>query len=159
MISNIWSAERNLELVSKIAKKYKFSSRLKGSILAWDQARREIAQISSQGSAKTGDQLRPKLRRTFRRPDDLERGPTHGQADRPATSQGAVPFREPFDPEDLKMYGLLQKTYNYTTIDHGTDCELKLAPISECQANSMYSRLYRSQLAARATNFRRLGRA
>lgn len=22
------------------------------------------------------------------------------------------------------MYGLLQKTYNYTTIDHGKDCEL-----------------------------------
>ncbi|ROW11241.1 hypothetical protein VMCG_01402 [Cytospora schulzeri] len=116
---NIWSAAHNQDVVKAIAKRYKFSSRLAGSMLAWDKARREIA--STRNSAKTEEHLRPKLRRTFHRTQDLERGPTNAPADRPTTSQGVDPFAEPFDPEDLKMYGLLQKTYNYTTVDHGRD--------------------------------------
>ncbi|KAK7737421.1 hypothetical protein SLS53_006494 [Cytospora paraplurivora] len=119
---NIWSAAQNGKIISKIADQYKFSTRLKGSILAWDKARREIAHYSSQKTAKTEGHPRLKLRRTFHR-GDLEQGPSSsGRADRPATSQGPDPFSDPFDSEDLKMYGLLQKTYNYTTIDQGTDC-------------------------------------
>lgn len=107
----------------RIAERYKFSSRLQGSILAWDKARKEIAQSSTRNTSKTEEHLRPKLRRTFHRTQDLEKGPANGQVDRPNTAQGSEPFKEPFDPEDLKMYGLLQKTYNYTTIDHGSECE------------------------------------
>ncbi|KUI66233.1 hypothetical protein VM1G_02043 [Cytospora mali] len=117
---NIWSAAQNRDIVSRIAKRYKFSSRLGGSILAWDKARKEIAQHASRKNAKPEDHLKPRLRRTFHRTQDLEKGPPNGQAERPTTSQGVDPFSEPFNPEDLKMYGLLQKTYNYTTIDHGS---------------------------------------
>ncbi|ROW18067.1 hypothetical protein VPNG_00310 [Cytospora leucostoma] len=118
---NIWSAAQNGKMISKIADQYKFSTRLKGSILAWDKARREIAQYSSQKTAKTEGHSRLNLRRTFHR-GDLEQGASSsGRADRPATSQGPDPFGHPFDSEDLKMYGLLQKTYNYTTIDQGSD--------------------------------------
>ncbi|KUI57243.1 hypothetical protein VP1G_04493 [Cytospora mali] len=122
---NIWSAAQNRDIVSRIAKRYKFSSRLGGSILAWDKARKEIAQHASRKNVKAEDHLKPKLRRTFHRTQDLEKGPANGQAERPTTSQGVDPFSEPFDPEDLKMYGLLQKTYNYTTIDHGSGCEFR----------------------------------
>lgn len=116
---NVWSAAHNQDVVKAIANRYKFSSRLAGSILAWDKARREIA--ATRNNAKTEEHLRPRLRRTFHKTQDLEKGPTNEQAERPITSQGVDPFAEPFDPEDLKMYGLLQKTYNYTTIDHGKD--------------------------------------
>lgn len=148
VISNIWSAAHNQDVVKAVAKRYKFSSRLAGSILAWDKARREIAMSSTRGAAKPEDHLRPKLRRTFHRTQDLEKGPTNGQSERPITSQGVDPFAEPFDPEDLKMYGLLQKTYNYTTIDHGKDCELVMTLLCTSQANVVYSHLYRGELAA-----------
>lgn len=158
-ISNIWSAAQNRNTISKIADQYKFSSRLKGSLLAWDKARRDIAHCSSRKTAKTESHLKLKLRRTFHR-GDLEQGPSSsGRADRPATSQGPDTFSDAFDPEDLNMYGLLQKTYNYTTIDQGTDCELVTTLLSKSQANTYHSPLHWSQLAAPTTIFRRPRRA
>lgn len=135
--SNIWSPLKNVRIVKAIANKYKFSTRLQGTIIGWDEARRQVAEKLSkeptQKSPKSADldNLKPKRRRTgFAKQPDGEKGiPDDGDA----ISSAAIARDLGLDKlhqEDLHMYKLLQEQYNYTTIDHGPNCKSS-KPVSE----------------------------
>lgn len=130
--SNIWGPLANVSIVKAIAAKYKFSTRLQGTIIGWDEARRQVAQKLPKKSKQKvsrpenlGDPiLGPRKRRTFHhRSNDPEKGsPDEGEATKEveiARSLGLDKLHE----EDLHMYKLLQEQYNYTTIDHGSNCK------------------------------------
>lgn len=126
--SNIWSPGRNKEVVKTIASKYKFSTRLQETILGWDSARAMVKQSLQNQSNRIRSTLHPKplggdtpslrSRRAFRRSSDPERG----IADLGGTGRAAPTHSREFHQEDIEMYRLLQEQYNYTTIDHGTNC-------------------------------------
>lgn len=64
---------------------------------------------------------------------DPEQGHVNGHADEKDEKaekpvETVDPKRKEFCAEDLAMFKLLQRTYNYTTIDHGTDCEFLSIP-------------------------------
>lgn len=132
--SNIWGPLTNVDIVKAIAAKYKFSTRLQGTIVGWDEARRQVAQKLPKKSkqkvsrpANLEDPIPgPRKRRTLHhRSNDPEKGsPDDGEATQQveiARSLGLDKLHE----EDLHMYKLLQEQYNYTTIDHGSNCKSK----------------------------------
>lgn len=132
--SNIWGPLANVGIVNAIAAKYNFSTRLQGTIIGWDEARRQVAKKlpkkpKSRASrpANPGDPMPgPRRRRTFHhRKDDLENGSSD---DGEPTVQIEIARSLGLDKlheEDLQMYKLLQEQYNYTTIDHGSNCKSK----------------------------------
>lgn len=68
---------------------------------------------------------RPKSRRTLHKSPDPEIGAfDDGEASRRAAVAKDLGL-DKLHQEDLHMYRLLQEQYNYTTIDHGSNCELK----------------------------------
>lgn len=132
---NIWSPTENRELVAALAQKYKFSTRLGGTILGWDEARRQVneklkrSMQSTPGALKTADSGRPRKRRTFGvKVTDLEKAMTDPGAERRAAAARAGQLIPELHTEDLHMYKLLQEQYNYTTIDHGSNCRFILKP-------------------------------
>ncbi|KAJ4413778.1 hypothetical protein N0V82_008322 [Gnomoniopsis sp. IMI 355080] len=129
---NIWSPDENFKVVNAIARTYKFSTRLQGTIQGWDEARRQVAERlpktkrPSHRVSRLGNNTAPKLR--SRRPNtglgDVEKGiiddgTPHGRATSAAAAVQELVGR--IDEEDLDMYKLLQEQYNYTTIDHAPD--------------------------------------
>lgn len=131
MFSNIWSPLANVGIVKAIANKYKFSTRLQSSIIGWDEARRQVAEKLPKKPIRKivrPVDARPKPRRTFHRPPDPERGAIDdGEASRRAAVAKDLGL-DKLHQEDLHMYRLLQEQYNYTTIDHGSNCELIPSP-------------------------------
>ncbi|KAL1865480.1 hypothetical protein Daus18300_007125 [Diaporthe australafricana] len=119
---NLWSVNKNIPIIRKLAGRYKFSTRLMYSILTWDNARQQLAERSSPcETAKHDHWHRLKSRTTAFRTPDPERGGADGIDARPAASQQPGSDLPKLDSEDLDMFKLLQGTYNYTTIDHGPD--------------------------------------
>lgn len=126
---NIWSPTQNRDIVEAIAHKYKFSVRLGVTILGWDEARWQVTEklkhpkTSSVGISRLGDHGRPRARRTFNpRAADPETVIPHPVAEaRAAATRAGIQLPE-LHEEDLHMYKLLQEQYNYTTIDHGSNC-------------------------------------
>lgn len=115
-----------------IASKYKFSTRMLETILGWDLARAMVKESLRNEATQTksvrysrlpgGDAVSPKLRQSFRRTPDPERAIARfGGPSRPAPPPGLE-----FHQDDIEMYKLLQEQYNYTTIDHGSNCEWSL---------------------------------
>lgn len=137
--SNIWSPDENFKVVKAIARTYKFSTRLQGTIQGWDEARRQVAErlpkanrASPHRSSRLGDTTASRLRsrRAATRPGDVEKGiaiADDGKPQRRATSAAAAvqELVGQIDEEDLDMYKLLQEQYNYTTIDHAPSCKSK----------------------------------
>lgn len=121
--------------MNAIARTYKFSTRLQGTIQGWDEARRQVAErlpktkgppyrVSRLGN-NTASRLRP--RRPTNGLGDVEKGIVDdGKPHRRATSAAAAvqELVGQIDEEDLDMYKLLQEQYNYTTIDHAPNCKL-----------------------------------
>lgn len=127
--SNIWSPGRNKDVVTRIAGQYKFSTRMQETILGWDLARSmvketlkndKIRRRSAQRTRPPGENVQsPRARPAFLRSPDPEKGISMrggAAAAKPAPSRG-------FHQEDIEMYKLLQSQYNYTTIDHGSNCK------------------------------------
>lgn len=119
-----------------IAGKYKFSTRLQGTIIGWDEARRQVAEKIPKepihGASKPCDAVtsRPRTRRTFhvKSPPDPEKGfADDDEAARRATVARSLGL-DKLHQEDLHMYKLLQEQYNYTTIDHGSNCKSNQGP-------------------------------
>lgn len=114
--------------MKRIASQYKFSTRMLETILGWDLARAmvkesvhndKVRRRSTQHTRLPGEDVQsPRFRPSFLRSPDPEKGisTTRGAtAAKPAPSRG-------FHQEDIEMYKLLQSQYNYTTIDHGSNC-------------------------------------
>lgn len=130
--SNIWSPLDNIGTVKAIAAKYKFSTRLQGTIVGWDEAKRQVAEkivkkpmpkVSVSGDVETTRQPRP--RRTFhaRSADDPEKGSVEDGEEARRFMVARSLGLDKLHQEDLHMYKLLQEQYNYTTIDHGSNCK------------------------------------
>lgn len=127
---NIWSPTQNRDIVEAIAHKYKFSVRLGGTILGWDEARWQVIEKlkhpkdATPGGMRTGDHSRLRARRTFSpRTPEREFVIPHPVAERRAAAARAGKELPELHDEDLHMYKLLQEQYNYTTIDHGSNCK------------------------------------
>lgn len=79
------------------------------------------------GILKTGDHGRLRARRTLNpRNAELETVIPSSVAERRAAAARAGKELPELHDEDLHMYKLLQEQYNYTTIDHGSNCKLIL---------------------------------
>lgn len=128
--SNIWSPGSNRDVVKRIASQYKFSTRMLETILGWDLARAKVKESlhndkirrkSAQHTRSPGEDVQsPRFRPSFLRSPDPEKGISiRGGA---AGAKPAAPSRG-FHQEDIEMYKLLQSQYNYTTIDHGSNCK------------------------------------
>lgn len=117
--SNLWSVNKNVDVIKRLAARYKFSTRLTYSILTWDDARQQLAERSSPaGPDKKDHWRRLRSRTTALRGAD----PEQGVRDDPAAAQQSTAGTPKLNDEDLDMFKLLQGTYNYTTVDHGRDC-------------------------------------
>ncbi|KAJ4394257.1 hypothetical protein N0V93_003474 [Gnomoniopsis smithogilvyi] len=126
---NIWSPDDNFEVVKTIARTYKFSTRLQGTIQGWDEARRQVAarlpkpKRAPNRFSRVGDTTSSRLRsrRPVTRQGDVEKGIVAIEKPHERTTPAAAAvqaFVGQIDEEDLDMYKLLQEQYNYTTIDH-----------------------------------------
>ncbi|PSR81608.1 hypothetical protein BD289DRAFT_454739 [Coniella lustricola] len=124
---NIWSPSKNPDMIKAIAAEYKFSTRLRETIMYWDGARNRVAanQVPNanhvtafSSGVEDFKPPRPRLRSTFRRNQDPEKGL---ELEQEVLKRRAAMAGEGIDlhDEDLDMYRLLQTQYNYTTIDHG----------------------------------------
>lgn len=119
ILSNLWSVNKNVDVIKRLAGRYKFSTRLTYSILTWDDARQQLAERSSPaGPVKQDHWRRLRSRTTALRSAD----PEQGVRDDPAAAQRGTAGTPKLNDEDLDMFKLLQGTYNYTTVDHGPDC-------------------------------------
>ncbi|KAK7739325.1 hypothetical protein SLS63_001668 [Diaporthe eres] len=119
---NLWSVNNNVEVIKKLAHRYKFSTRLRYSILTWDDARQQLAQRSHSSEPLKHDHWRRlRSRTTALRTSDPEQGVNDDTSARPAAVQHTGAGTPKLDDEDLDMFKLLQGTYNYTTVDHGPD--------------------------------------
>jgi hypothetical protein len=150
-ISNLWSVNRNAEVIRRLANRYKFSTRLKYSILTWDDARQQLAERASPAEPTKQDHWRRlRSRTTALRSADPEQG---GSEDPAKSAQPTGAGTPKLSDEDLDMFDLLQSTYNYTTVDHGPDCRWPALRTSKgCPKLTVcHSYLHRSKLAARET--------
>ncbi|KAH8788445.1 hypothetical protein F5883DRAFT_5394 [Diaporthe sp. PMI_573] len=119
---NLWSVNKNVDVIKRLAARYKFSTRLTYSILTWDDARQQLAERSSPAEPTKQDHWRRlRSRTTALRTADPEQGARDDPAAKPAAAQQAGAGTPRLNDEDLDMFKLLQGTYNYTTIDHGPD--------------------------------------
>lgn len=101
------------------------------TILGWDEARWQVIEKlrhpkgSNPGVLRTGDHGRLRARRTLNlRNAVLETVIPSSVAERRAAAARAGQEVPELHDEDLHMYKLLQEQYNYTTIDHGSNCRL-----------------------------------
>lgn len=121
--SNLWSVNNNVDVIKRLAHRYKFSTRLMYSILTWDDARQQLAERSpSSEPIKQDHWHRLKARTTALRTSDPEQGVSDDPGAKPAAARQPSAGTPKLNDEDLDMFKLLQSTYNFTTIDHGPDC-------------------------------------
>lgn len=122
-LSNLWSVNNNVDVIRRLASRYKFSTRLTYSILTWDVARQQLADRSSSSEPVKQDHWhRLRARTTALRASDPEQGVRDDRRAKPAAVQPSGAGTPKLSDEDLDMFKLLQGTYNYTTVDHGPDC-------------------------------------
>lgn len=120
--------------MNTIARTYKFSTRLQGTIQGWDEARRQVSERlpkskrPSRRSSRPGDTTSSRLRsrRPTTRQGDVEKGIVVDEKPHRRATLAAAAVQQlvgQIDEEDLDMYKLLQEQYNYTTIDHAPNCK------------------------------------
>lgn len=96
-----------------------------------------LPKASSPGIMRADGRLRP--RRTFNpKTVDPETAVSipHPVAEARAAAVRAGKQLPELHDEDLHMYKLLQEQYNYTTIDHGSNCTFGLISLFWCQVET-----------------------
>jgi hypothetical protein len=109
--SNFWNTTEQEKIIAAIGTHYHFTRRLGASIRAWDKYREAIRQVKNK---KNKIELENSKGLSD---EDLEQGISDLQ------EMEALP-PSPADLEELNNFMLIQNSINYTTVDHGEQCEL-----------------------------------